>query len=335
MKRFLIGSFLVVHGLAHAAMGMAAQDARAGSFGVARTAVATVLFLLATPGFVAAGLGVYGVASLEKRWTALVEAAAVASAILFLLVGRGVIEASFGLAFDVLALVLAETVTLPERRLSGHVSVFRRAGTVLSMAFVAYLVVLVAARPWHRHWGATTEERVRPLPGDEHAGSPARAGDRAILIAAPAPDVWPWLVQIGEDRGGFYSYVSLENLFGLDIVNADRVVPEWQALKAGDFVRAVPPTWFNGAFGDRIGWEVDHVDGNRYVLALRYWIFEVEPLTPKTSRLHVRTHAGDAPVPVAPLLMLAFEPAHFIMERAMLRGVKVRAEQLSAARTAG
>jgi len=335
MMRFLIGSFLVLHGLAHAAAGMAAQDARSGSFGIGRVAVATILFLLATPGFVAAGLGAYGVMGFEKRWPALVEAAAVASALLFLLGDMGVIEASFGLTFDVLALVLAETVTLPERRRTSGSFALRRVTSALSLAFVAYLVVLVTTRPWHRHWGATAEEGARSLPGDEYAGSPARAGDRAILIGAPALDVWPWLLQLGEDRGGFYSYASLENLFGLDIVNADRVVPEWQALKAGDFVRAVPPTWFNGAFGDRIGWEVDHVDGDRYVLALRYWIFEVEPLTPKTSRLHVRTHAGDAPVPVAPLLMLAFEPAHFIMERAMLRGVKVRAEQLSAARTAG
>ena len=62
------------------------------------------------------------------------------------------------------------------------------------------------------------------------------------------------------------------------------------------------------------------------LLALRYWLFEVEPTGRSTSRLHVRTHAGDAPVPIAPLLFFVFEPAHFIMERGMLRGIKARAE---------
>ena len=64
-----------------------------------------------------------------------------------------------------------------------------------------------------------------------------------------------------------------------------------------------------------------------HVLALRYWIFEVETIDAGTSRLHVRTHAGDAPVFAAPLMLLGFEPAHFVMERAMLRGIRRRAER--------
>jgi hypothetical protein len=133
-------------------------------------------------------------------------------------------------------------------------------------------------------------------------------------------------VQLGQDRGGFYSYTSLENLFGLQISNAERIDPEWQHLAPGDLVRAAPPTWMGGAFGDRVGWEVDHVEPNRLV-ALRYWIFEVEPTGENTSRLHTRTHAGDVPVPIAPMMLIAFEPAHFIMERAMLLGIKERAER--------
>jgi hypothetical protein len=98
-------------------------------------------------------------------------------------------------------------------------------------------------------------------------------------------------------------------------------------LAAGEFVRAVPPDWLGGRLGDRIGWEVDLVDDRRHILALRYWIFRVESVDDQSSRLHIRTHAGDAPLPVAPLLLLTFEPAHFIMERAMLRGIKERAER--------
>ena len=201
----------------------------------------------------------------------------------------------------------------------------RAAATLLGYGFVGYLTVLVAIRPWQRHWGADDYERTVPLPGDEHAMMPERAGDRAIAIDAPVAAVWPWLVQLGQDRGGFYSYAGLERACGIRIVNATAIDPKWQTLREGDFVRATQPTWAGGLFGDRIGWNVDHVDDGR-VLALRYWIFEVEATSRFTSRLHVRTHAGDPPVPVAPLLFLVFEPAHFIMEREMLRGIKARAE---------
>lgn len=199
-------------------------------------------------------------------------------------------------------------------------------GHLVALGFVIYLQGLVALRPWHRHWGSDASERARELPGDEHAGNPARAGDRAIAIDAPAPIVWSWLVQIGQDRGGFYSYASLENACGVRIRNAEQIEPGWQTLREGDFVRATPPDWLGGIFGDRIGWEVDHVVEGR-VLALRYWIFEVEPTSDVTSRLHIRTHAGDAPVPIAPLLLFTFEPAHLIMERGMLLGIKERAER--------
>jgi hypothetical protein len=207
------------------------------------------------------------------------------------------------------------------------VRIVRIACNGIALFFVGYLVLAIVTRPWHRHWGSTAVERAEVLPGDEHAGAPSRAGDRSITIDAAPEDVWPWLLQIGEDRGGFYSYTSLENVFALSIVNAERIVPAWQELAPGDFVRAVPPQWMGGAFGDRVGWEVDHVDPTRHVLALRYWIFKVDAAEGEASRLHIRTHAGDAPVPIAPLLLLTFEPIHFIMERAMLIGIKERAER--------
>jgi hypothetical protein len=203
----------------------------------------------------------------------------------------------------------------------------RLIGNIVALGALIYTSGVVILRPWLRDWGSTTEERSALLPGDSFAGAPERAGDRAIAIDAPADRVWPWLLQLGEDRGGFYSYADLENAFGLHIVNAESIRPEWQSLAAGDFVRAVPPDWLGGMFGERVGWEVDQVDTTRHVLALRYWIFRVESSGEQSSRLHVRTHAGDAPLPVAPLLLLAFEPAHFIMERAMLQGIKQRAER--------
>ena len=240
-------------------------------------------------------------------------------------------ETSIGLMFDVGVLALLSLAT-KEVRLAPK-GRFRRFGRYIvhgvALAFSFYFASVILLRPWHRTWGAEAAERRERLPGDEYAGDPQRAGDRAITIHAPAEDVWPWLVQMGEDRGGFYSYAGLENLFGIHIVNAERIESRWQALATGDFVRATSPSWLGGAFGDRIGWRVDHVDPGAHVLALRYWVFKVESVDSRTSRLHVRTHSGNAPVPIAPLLLLTFEPAHFIMERAMLLGVKERAERAS------
>ena len=90
--------------------------------------------------------------------------------------------------------------------------------------------------PWERNWGATPEEVTATLPGDVLTAPPVEQNTRAITIGAPPDAVWPWLVQMGGDRGGFYSYDWLENLFGLKIHNAVRIVDEWQDLAVGDMV---------------------------------------------------------------------------------------------------
>jgi hypothetical protein len=77
-------------------------------------------------------------------------------------------------------------------------------------------------------WGATAAEVARRLPGDELIPHPASVSTRAITIQAPVERVWPWVLQTGQERGGLYSYQWLENLFGSDIHNADRIMPAWQ-----------------------------------------------------------------------------------------------------------
>src|SRR5699024_10096919 len=86
-------------------------------------------------------------------------------------------------------------------------------------------------------WGATPEEVDAVLPGDDILGPADLVATRAVEIQAPAEDVWPWLAQLGQGRGGFYSYDGLQSLLGLDIQNADDVVPEWQHIAPGDPVR--------------------------------------------------------------------------------------------------
>ena len=97
------------------------------------------------------------------------------------------------------------------------------AGTVLAAAVAG----AVTTRARLRNWGATPEEVAGPLPGDDYLGADSTS-TRAIAVTAPSTEIWPWLVQLGQDRGGWYSYDWLEDLFGLDIHSTDEVHPEWQ-----------------------------------------------------------------------------------------------------------
>jgi hypothetical protein len=97
-------------------------------------------------------------------------------------------------------------------------------------------------RPWYQRWGATEAEVQMPLLGDELVPAPVIARTKALTIQAPVAAVWPWLLQLGQDKAGLYSYEFVENrLLGCDIHNSDRIVPEWQHLQVGDLVRLYPP----------------------------------------------------------------------------------------------
>jgi hypothetical protein len=195
--------------------------------------------------------------------------------------------------------------------------------TALVGVFLAYLL---AAWPWMQRWGATDDEVIATLPGDALVPGATDQSTRAVLIRAPAEDVWRWAVQIGQDRGGFYSYDWLENLVGADIHNADRVYPEWQTLRAGDLVRAVPPGYLGGVLDEKPGWPVAAVEPGRWIVLRGWGLFLVEPVDDSTSRLLVRTRFRDETWWGPVVTRLAFGPVHFVMERRMLLGVKARAE---------
>jgi uncharacterized protein YndB with AHSA1/START domain len=210
--------------------------------------------------------------------------------------------------------------------------------------------VMVAAW-WSRRvwadWGSTPEERVRAWPGEGSIPAPSSATTLAVSIAAPPEQVWPWLVQIGQDRGGMYSYERLENLFGLGIHNADEVHPEWQSLEPGDRVVVVPP----GRLGmpDGYAFPVEQVEAPHH-LVLRQappehpwnavWTFVLEP-EDGGSRLVSRSRAerqAGAAGGLADLAGLVMAPVVVLMTRRMLLGIKERAERAvltGAAGTAG
>ena len=148
-----------------------------------------------------------------------------------------------------------------------------RAAVLAGAAIAAYALAL---RPWYRRWGATAAEATGPLPGDDLARYTPGGSTRAITIAAPIEDVWPWLVQIGYGRGGFYSYDGLENLFVRcfggtpGYRSVETVLPEHQSLRVGDFIPSAPPDLLDGCLADEAGWRVLALEPPR-LLVLAGW----------------------------------------------------------------
>lgn len=105
--------------------------------------------------------------------------------------------------------------------------------TIFAALLFAYLYVI---RPWHLHWGATHLDRIAVLPGDALSPFASAIITHAVNVDAPAEALWRWLVQLGQDRNGFYSYAFLEKLVGLGTHNNFRIVPEWQQRSIGDAV---------------------------------------------------------------------------------------------------
>ena len=116
---------------------------------------------------------------------------------------------------------------------------------------------------------------------------------------------------------------------GDPVTNADRVHPEWQGVAAGDTIRATPADYLGGRFGT-LGWRVTGVVPGRALILENWGAFVLQPIDSSSTRLFVRTR-GDGKASIrawalGPLNVFLFEPAHFIMQRGMLRGIRDRAE---------
>ncbi|HEX6899255.1 MAG TPA: hypothetical protein VF789_06055 [Thermoanaerobaculia bacterium] len=193
----------------------------------------------------------------------------------------------------------------------------------------------LALRPLFMRWGATEEETKRAWPGDELAPESCSVATRAVTIHAPASAVWPWILQIGQDRGGFYSYTWLENLFGARIHNADQILPCHHPRQVGDTVWMAPPQRYQGKGCMRVA----RLDEERCMVLVTpedfaalstkgvapegTWAFILEPVNQTTTRLIVRSRSGFK---AGPLRFLVFDPVHFIMERKMMLGIRDRVE---------
>lgn len=207
----------------------------------------------------------------------------------------------------------------------------RVAALMLAIALLFTLFLLVV-RPWYLTWGASEDEVDARLPGDELVQA-AHTSTRAITIHLPPARVWPWLLQLGQDRGGFYSYALLENLVGTKMENVEVLRPELQRWKVGDKLWMYPPDRLGGA-GHAVLAAIDEehalVFRTRRLGSPRLdgtWAFVLTPIDDQDTRLIVRGRASDAHG-LAPRVfeLLIFEPIHFMMERKMLTGIRANAE---------
>jgi hypothetical protein len=172
-------------------------------------------------------------------------------------------------------------------------------------------------------WGATAEEAAARLPGDELLEDADGVATRAITIDAPRSAVWPWIAQMGPSpRGGAYTYDWIENLLGLNIHSADRVLPEYQHPRVGDGF---------GYGSNKMGFkrvEAEHVLATQSADGNWVWTFVLEERNGGT-RL-ISRNRFRLPKLKDKIGMIPMEPGSLIMERKMLLGIKQRAERLAA-----
>jgi proline iminopeptidase len=212
------------------------------------------------------------------------------------------------------------------------------AGRNLALATGILAAYGFVVRPRLLRWGATDDELRRPYPGAELVPEGARGGTMATTIDAPPAAVWPWLVQMGCDRAGWFSWDRLDNG---GVPSADRIHPEWQQIAVGQHMISSPSgkTWF----------QVAAVEPERF-LALRasydlrgrpfdpagprpsgysdsVWCFLLEETAEHRTRLIVSGYASAKPrLLQATQNLLFWEPSHWIMQTRQLANLKRRAE---------
>jgi hypothetical protein len=191
-------------------------------------------------------------------------------------------------------------------------------GAVLVLLVICFAVAVPAAR----RWGATQAEIARQMIGDDRHPNPLVVFNNSVTINAPVEQVWPWIAQMGEGRGGFYSYTFIENLVsgGKTYFNADRILPELQNPQPGDVFIAKQL-------------EIKEVKTGEYLFAENMtegmnwtWVWQIDPASDGQTRLHNRFKISVPPEVNSPVMKFVLEVGAFVMEQNMMQGTKLRAE---------
>jgi hypothetical protein len=199
----------------------------------------------------------------------------------------------------------------------------------LALAFLYWFPI----RRWMARWGTRSSELTRVMAGDGLVRDPTLTYTMAVTVNARAEHIWPWLLQLGYQRGGLYSYDWLDRLFGfLDRPSATRILPEFQRLSVGDKI----------PIGHGAQWPVAAIEPCRaLVLDMRnqggfdwIWQFGLYAIDERRTRFVSRSHVRPRTVWAWLFTIFAIEPSGFLMTRRMLLGLKQRAEALAAERSA-
>jgi azurin len=328
----ILGWLVIAHGLSHAALPLRGSlDPMVSN----ENWMPVGLYAVGMIGFVGAGLGLLGVRPFERAISPLLVLASAWSLVAIFCLGDP--ELWPGAASDVALLLVGLW-----RAYGGwpshprHGRVWHVAAVTAAFSLFAYVGVAAFTYPSHRTWGSTGEELSMSLPGDAEPRERSLEVQHGVTINAPAEDVWAWLVQIGQDRAGFYSYDWLERAIGLDIHNVQEVRPEWQALQVGDVIRAAQPGYLGGLLEEHPGWEVLELVPEKTMVLDGWGTFALQPAADEQTRLIIRSTMSDRSSPVWATVanLFALHVPHFIMQREMMLTIKALAEERYALRSA-
>jgi hypothetical protein len=201
-----------------------------------------------------------------------------------------------------------------------------RALPIMAIGVGVYLRVF---RPWELRWGATDDEVRRPMPGDEIVERPTFNATRAVTVKAPPSMIWPWIVQIGFGRAGWYTYDLLDN-FGRP--SARRIIPELQQIRVGDLI----PIYQGRGAPEGVGLKVKAIEPEQWMLWWddktqgTTWLWALYPVNGQQTRFITRVRVRYRWTNPTILFNLLIEFADPVMMRKCLLGIKQRAETLAA-----
>lgn len=193
-------------------------------------------------------------------------------------------------------------------------------------------IYIVFYRPRQLRWGATDEEIARGMPGDEIVARPVFNATRAVTVSARPAEIWPWLVQIGFGRAGWYSYDILDNL---GRHNSEEILPEYQHLEPGDLIPLGP--------GEASGLYVKEIRPNEWMVwwerrrQATSWVWGLYPIDDDHTRLITRVRNDYHRTGLSNFIfgILLIEPADFPLMRKCMLGIKRRAENIAVPAQAG
>jgi len=191
-----------------------------------------------------------------------------------------------------------------------------------SILIVLVLFYLASFRPWQLRWGATDNEIKRTMPGDDIVGKPSFNATRAVTINAPAENIYPWIVQMGVSRAGWYSYDLLDNL---GRPSAESILTKHQTIQVGDVIPMSPD--------GKQGMRVKDFSKNKWMLwwdnkGDSSWVWEIQPEGEADSRLVTRVRVRYRLFSLAIAFNLLVEFFDIVMMRKCMLGIKRRAEAM-------